>query len=239
VDLIKNTSQTIEDYNGVLNSALARYKNASGATFLGFSDLVKGKIERLEDVKFSKKDTLSYNQQRDKALQELNEILKLEVAFVESSDWLTIADSKKIDNYPVEKTRNILTVQIGYGGTYLDGDIDNFSYGAAPKIGLVFALGNSAFTSRFWSKTAIVAGVYLEDFEDEFDNKISEPVVKKPIYAGLGYNVFRSVRLNAGISVLEATQTVGGNLSTLENRVYVRPFISLTVDINLWIDLAK
>jgi hypothetical protein len=239
VDLIKNTSQTIADYNQVVNTALARYKNASGITFPGFSDLVKNKIERLEDVKFSKKDSMNYNQQRGKALQELNDILKLEVAFVESADWLTIADSKNIDNYPVEKTRNILTVQIGYGGAYLDGDIDNFTYGAAPKVGLVFPLGNSAFTSRFWSKTAIVAGIYLEDFEDEFDNKISGPVVKKPIYAGLGYNIFRFVRLNAGVSILESKQTVGGNLSTLENRVFVRPFISLTADINLWIDLAK
>ncbi len=115
VELIKNTSQTIEDYNEVVNTALKRYKNASGITFPGFSDLVKNKIERLEDVKFSKKDTLSYNQQRKEALQELNEILKLEVAFIESADWLTIADTKNIDNYPVEKTRNILTVQVGYG----------------------------------------------------------------------------------------------------------------------------
>ncbi len=124
-------------------------------------------------------------------------------------------------------------------GTYLDGDIDNFSYGAAPKVGLVFPLGNSAFTNQFWSRTAIVAGIYLDDFEDEFDNNISGPVVGKPIYAGLGYNIFRFVRLNAGISVLEDKKTVGGNLSTLENRVFVRPFISLTADINLWMDLAK
>ncbi len=213
VDLIKNSSQTVADYNEVVNTALARYKNTSGITFPGFSDLVKNKIDRLEDVKFSRKDTLSYNQQRTKALQELNDILKLEVAFVESSDWLTIADTKNIDNYPVEKTRNILTVQIGYGGTYLDGDIDNLSYGAAPKVGLVFPLGNAAFTSRFWSRTAIVAGIYLDNFEDEFDNKISGPVVGKPIYAGLGYNIFRFVRLNAGVSVLEDKKTVGGNLS--------------------------
>jgi len=240
LELLKNTQQTIDDLNSVVNTALSRYKNLSGLEFAGFSDLVKTKVGQMEGIKFNKKDSLGYEMQRTETLAELSKLIQLETSFVNTSDWVVVADSKTIDNYPVERTQNILTLQVGYGGTYLDGKVDDLSYAAAPKAGFVFPLGNAAFASRFWSKSAIVAGVYLTDFEDADNNKISGPIFKRPIYAGLGYNVFRFVRVNAGVSVLEGATTAGsGGVSGLDSRVFVRPFVSITADLRLWIDLAK
>ena len=235
--LLKNSQQTIDDLNGVVEQALIRYKNLSGTEFAGFSDLVKTKVSQMNNLKVHKKDSSSYVQQHTKTLAELSNLIKLETSFITTNDWAVIADTKQIDNYPVEKTRNILTVQVGYGGTYLDGEVDNLNYGSGAKAGLVFPLGNAAFTSRFWSKTAIVTGVYFQDFEDDMNTTISGPVFGKPIYAGLGYNIFRFVRVNAGVTVLEDQPASG--VTNVDNRVYVSPFVSITADIKLWIDLAK
>lgn len=239
IQLIKNTQQTIDDLNSIVKTALIRYKNIESYEFNGFSDLIKTKIEQIEDLKAKKSENGERDNHREKVLAELVDLLKMETAFVLNSDWVVIGDTKKIDSYPTEKTKNILTFQVGYGGTYLDGGVDDLSYGSAPQIGMVFPLGKAAFSSRFWSQSSIVAGFYLNNFENADGTKVTGPIVGRPLYAGLGYNVFRFVRFNAGISILEDQGTNNGSITGLENRVFVRPFVGLTADIKLWIDLAK
>lgn len=233
VQLIKNTQQTIDDLNSIVNTALVRYRNLSGYQFNGFSDLVKTKIEQIESIKVKKVDSLNRGTHRETMLAELVKLLKMETSFVNATDWVVIGDTKAIENYPTEKTRNVMTLQIGYGATYLDGGVDDLSYDTAPQLGLVLPLGNAAFASQFWSRSSIVAGFYLANFENADGFEVTGPVFGRPLYAGLGYNVFRFVRFNAGMSILENN---GANLS---NKVYVRPFIGVSADIKLWIDLAK
>lgn len=234
IQLIKNTQQTVEEMNSIVSSALKRYQSTIGYKFQGFSDLVKAKIEQIEGQRMKKGEGDERELQRKKILAELVELLQLETSFVLNSSWTIIGDTKTVNSYPVEKTRNVLTLQIGYGGTYFNGNVDDLDYDTAPHIGLVLPLGNAAFASKFWSRSALVTGISLSNFRNQDDEEVTGPLFGRPIYAGYGYRIFRFVRLNAGVSLLEDNGGAGG-----QSRVYARPFVGISADIRLWLDLAK
>ena len=244
--LLKKTQETLDDLNSIVTSATVYHKNIQNIKFPGFSDLTREKIKSIESI--TKKAAkhrfpeLNNNQALIKYHQdqvdELKLIVKNEASYILNTGLSVLADSKYVDNYPVEETRTILTIHGGYGGVYLGGGAENLSYGSGFRAGLTFPLGRKAYASKFWSNSAIIAGFYFNNFENANGVEVSGPIFKRPTYLGLGYKVFNFIRISGGAAFLENQDTAGG-LGNLENKVFIRPFIGIQADLNFWMDLAR
>ncbi|WP_218127046.1 hypothetical protein [Catalinimonas alkaloidigena] len=234
VKLEKGPNEMVNDLNSVVNSSLAMYQNGPNLRFAGFSDLTRDRFRTLKGMRLDKDNAPQF----DDITREVKMLLHTEVQAMLNSGLSVIADSKHVDNYPVEKTRNILTLHAGYGGVYLDGDLQDLSYGSGFNAGLTLPLGQKVYASKFWSRSEIVVGFYFKDFKVSDDRTVSGPIFKRPTYIGLGYNIFEFVSLTGGVTFLEDASTAGG-FDDLANRVYVRPFLGVNVNLNLWLDLAR
>ncbi len=248
IRLNEPVSRIINNLNKIVERSSAYYDNKSNINFPGFSDLVKKSLQNIRNTPlsegkfnlFKKKDDsnrdvkIKYAQEQ---ITELKELVKNEVNSLTSTQLLTVYDSKYITNYATEKVNKPLTVNVGYGATYLDGDINSLSYDSAPYVGIAFPLGNRVFNSNIISRTTLSAGVFLGNFRNAQDQKITGPVIGLPIYAAVGYPIFEFVRLNAGATLLQNAASAPDGLNF--QQVAVRPFIGLSADINLWIGIGK
>ena len=235
--LNKSSSAIVKDMNSLVESALAYYKSPSNIAFEGFSDLVKEQIETVAKTKYNKvfgkkTDLETRKENADYQLKELKVRLHSEVAHLFNSGLSILGDSKIITNYPSQEQKNTITLSLGYGGTAVAGGFDNAEYDRGVMAGVAIPFGNRAFAPAFFSKTAFMTGIFLNDFSSAAQSKITGPLVNKPIYAGLGYNVFEFLRVTAGTVLL--TNDSGGNKD-----IYFKPYVGLTIDINVWIGIGK
>jgi hypothetical protein len=248
IRLTEPVNRIVDNLNDIVNRSSAYYDNKSNISFPGFSDMVKNSLKNirntsLSDSKFNlfKREDDSNRDMKIKYAQEkistLKELIKSETGIVLNTDLLAVYDSKNIENYSTEKINKPLTINIGYGATYFNGNLNNLSYDSAPYAGIAFPLGNRAFNSKFFSKTTLSAGVFLGNFRNAADQRITGPVVGLPVYAAIGYPVFEFVRFNAGATLLQNAGAGTDNFNF--QQVTVRPFIGLSADINLWIGLGK
>ncbi len=244
--LLKKTQETLDDLNSIVNSASVYHKNIQNIKFPGFSDITREKIKSIESITKrtakhrypelnNNQALIQYHQDQ---VDELKLIVKSEASYILNTGLSVLADSKYVDNYPVEATRTILTLHGGYGGVYLGGGAEDLSYGSGFRAGLTFPLGRKAYASKFWSNSAIIAGFYFNNFENANDVKVSGPIFKRPTYVGLGYKVFNFIRISGGATFLENQDTAGG-LGNLGNKVFIRPFIGIQADLNFWMELAR
>ncbi len=243
IELFKSGRGMVEDMNSIVASAFTYYENPAGMEFQGFSDLVLDKINLISKSNqkrfLGRKSTQEQNLElKKKELNELKIRVHSEVVGLFNENLAIIANTKIIDNYPVEKTRNPLVIHGGYGAVFLDNEVTNENVTGAPMVGLTIPLGNKAFSSKFWSNSAILAGVYFTNFDGKSGIEITGPVIKRPFYLGYGYKVYRFIRLSAGVTVLE-NSTANSTLNDISENIYFRPFIGISADLNLLIELAK
>lgn len=250
IELQKHPKNMRSDMNAIVNQGLGLYRNQINYEFRGFSDIVLDKLEQINDLRLKKARLnilaregedkqalrLKYAQEQIAALKVM---VNQEVAQYANTQLLALTDSKKITDYATEKTRNIIAINVGYGGVYYSGDFDNFSSATAPYAGISIPFGRAAFSSAFWSKSSISAGVFLQNLDFGDDNVATGPIVKRPVYVALGYRALPFVRINAGATVLQTDQ--GSNTISDFNvdRVFVRPFVGLSLELNFWADLNR
>ncbi len=248
VRLKENYKVIMSDLNTIVNSGMGNYKNKSNIYFSGFSDIVKAKVKEIDNASLTKAayvvKTAPEEEKRSikqkyisKLLNDLLDLTVSEVSQVINTELLVITDSRIVRNYPTEKTINTIALNAGYGGVYDSGEIDNLTYGSGPFAGLSFSLGKKAFTSPFWSRTSISAGVFLTNLDLGNGKEVSGPLVNRPLYLGLGYKVLRFVRLNAGMTALQRGTTSFSDFNI--NKVYTRPYIGASIEFNLWLGLDK
>jgi hypothetical protein len=236
--------------NAIVQQGLALHRNQINYAFIGFSDLVYQKIAQMGELKlrkarfniFAKKDEntksvqLRYAQEQIAALKLM---VSQEVAQYAGVQLYALTDSKKIINYTTEKTKNALAINVGYGGVYNAGTFDNLSYDTAPYAGISIPFGKAPFASAFWARTSISTGVFLQNFKFNTANITTGPLVQRPVFLALGYRALPFIRLNAGATVLQDKLT--GSTSTDMNldKIYIRPFVGLSLEINLWLNLNR
>lgn len=246
IKLNRNVKQMLKDLNSIVDRGLSQYRNRTATQFEGFSDIIRQKLEQIEDVNLAKGRFLFNGQDKDEArqsyrekvTQELKQIVFSELKQLLNVEWSKVYDSKYIDNYSTEKRMRIISLQGGFSGVYLSGDFSNLAIGAAPFVGLSFPLGRKAFAPKILSNTSITFGAYLLDFQGANNTKVSGPIFKRPTYIGLSYKIFRFVQFNFGATFLEDAATAG-QFSGIGKRVYIRPNIGISIQLNLWMDLAK
>lgn len=242
--VIGGTAQLVRNLDEIARKGLSLYRNRSQLQFEGFSDLVVSKIDQINKANLKKgKFIFSKEKNKDaradyrvKLLTELKQLLASELGQVLNVDLLVLQDRKFMDDYPTEKTRTEIPLNIGYGGVHLTGtNSENSSFGTSPYAGLSLPLGKKGFAGEFWSRSSISAGFFFNNFEDDLGQEITGPIFKRPTYIGLGYRVFRFIRFNAGATFLEDSSRG----SSLADQVYIRPFVGFSAEFRFWIDLEK
>lgn len=156
-----------------------------------------------------------------------------------NKEWNKRMISRHVDDQETEKRRGAFSINAGYGGVYLGGDLDDFSYGNAPYLGLSFPMANSTLAPKFLRNSSLTIGAFLQDFEDGDGNKVTGFVVGRPIYLGLDYKLFEFIRFNAGATFLEKEKIAGPDDPDLISSLLVRPFIGLSAKVDLSVSLGK
>ncbi|MGV9012403.1 MAG: hypothetical protein ACOH13_07400 [Flavobacteriales bacterium] len=246
--LTKPVDQVMDELNIIVRRGADNYRSRLNLPFQGFSQLVEDKLDRLNDTRLSdakymfkkKEDEGQRSQRIDMANHEIASVkamLNAELHSYLDREMMVLRDRTVLTDQTTEHTPNTVSLNVGYGGIYNSGDANDLSYGQAPYVGISFPLGRRAFSSRFWSNSSISLGAFLENTQDTDGSKLTGPLIDRPIYLGYGYRVFRMIRLNAGGTLVQKDMLNidGGKSSSLE----VRPFLGVSIEINLWLGLGK
>lgn len=246
IKLLKDSKKTMKELQEIVEKTLLPYRNKNGYWSSEFSEVVRLKLEQLDkadlDAGFVKGDSTMTRQamrsnNRDRLFRELNAQIAREATRMLDSDILVLSMSRTVDDYSTEKKANSLAINVGYGGVFLNGGLNDLSYDAAPYLGIAFPFGNSVLGSKFLSNTSLTMGVFLDQFEDGDGNSIEGFIVDNPIYIGLDHKLFQFVRINAGATFLEASN--GINTANLGKNVIIRPYLGLSARIDLSVKLGK
>ncbi len=222
-----SSKRAYDNLNTLVQDGLYYYRSQNNQVFPGFSDVLDRALEKLDDANTND-------------IGPSVQIARSEIGQFFQSEWLILVDTRKVVDYPTEKMRNSLAINVGYGGVFLDGGLENLSYGVSPYVGLSFPLANRAYANRLLSNTSLSMGVFTSNFTNADDKVVSGPIFGRPYYAGLGYSFFRFVRLNVGATALEvvgSSNVGGGNASLNIGEIKVAPFVGLSAEIDLWLGL--
>jgi hypothetical protein len=246
LSLEQNERQIMRSLNKIVYKGLNLYRNRTDITFDGFSDLIQLKLQQIRTASLRKGKALYQEKEgdqakvayRNKLLDELRAMIGTELDQYLSLDWYKMVDSRYIDNYSTEKGKRTVAIQAGFGGAYLSGTTQNLSLGASPYAGFAFPLSQRPSNGKFLNNLSVTFGVFILDFEGANNSRVSGPIFKRPTYVGASYKLFRFVHLNAGATFLEDAATAG-QLSGIERRVFIRPFIGVSAQIDVWLDFSK
>ncbi len=249
--LTKKDKQIVRDMNQIVENGMAYYRNSTNIDFNGFSDIVRDKLRQVqnENLKTGQRivtDAASKQEARatyrEQLLRELKEMAHGEMEALLNTNISVLNESRYVEDYPTKKALNIISINGGYGGVFMSG-IDSIDIGTSPYVGFSFPLGKKSMAAPFWSNTSMNVGVFINNFKDDSGVELTGPIFKRPYYVGLGYKVFRFVRVNAGATFLEDISTAGVNgindLTGLGDRVVIRPMIGISAEIKLWTSLAE
>ena len=245
IELAKSEKKMAADMEDIVTNALAEYRTRDGKSFGGFSQTIEQGLINLGKMSFVKKDTSSNQAEAkrnvvDQQIGRLQKIVEAEIVQILDKDWNKRVLSRYVDDQETEKRKGALSINVGYGGVYLGGDFDDFSYGSSPYLGLSFPLANSTLAPKFLRNSSLTLGAFLQDFEDADGNEVTGFLVGTPTYLGLDYKLFEFIRFNAGATFLEkekASNPTGGD--NITNSLLVRPFIGLSARIDLSVRLGK
>jgi hypothetical protein len=248
--LHKHPRNMRSDMNAIVHQGLGLYRSQINYRFDGFSDIVLDKLDQINSMRLrrarrnivategesSEALRLKYAQDQVEALKSL---VSQEIAQFANAPLHALTDTRKITDYASQKTRNVLALNVGYGGVYYSGGFDDFSSATAPYAGISIPFGRAPFNSPFWTKSSLSAGVFLRNLDFGDDNEATGPLVKRPIYLALGYRALPFVRVHAGATVLQSSQASTSISDFNLDRLYVRPFIGLSLELNLWMDINR
>lgn len=249
VSLAKGEKKMVADLEGIIIQALDLYRNQQEGRAVKLSTTVAQRLKNLENIQFNKlpKDSLlqQASASRDgvvaQKIDEIKSVVINDIRELMNTTWSKLTISRYVDDYGTEQKRGFFSLSLGYGGVYLSGKWDDFTYDAAPYAGIAFPLSNSTIAPKFLRNSSVVLGAFLDNFVDEEGNEVTGMIVGRPFYAGLDYKLFEFVRFNAGAAFLEKTETItsGTDAGQTSTKAFIRPFIGLSARIDLSIGFGK
>ncbi len=240
----RSPKRMVAEMEALIHEALADYRNQNDDGFEGLSSTVRQQLDNLDRVTIGQlkaDSTASRGQMIMRKVEELKAVVDADIRQLMNQPWSQLAISRYVDDYETERKKGFFSLSVGYGGVYIDGPLDDFTYGDAPYLGIAFPLSNSSIAPKFLRNSSVVIGAFLDNFEDDEGDKISGLVVGRPFYLGLDYKLFEFVRFNAGAAFLEETETVrnGEQGFDTNKKALVRPFVGLSARIDLSVRLGK
>lgn len=246
VSISRNEKKMVADLEEIITTALRDYRNQNDLGFSSLSGTVRQKLANLEAIAFGKlsKDSTAQMEQAQRQnvvtekIIDLKNVIRIEVSELMSTPWSKLSISRFVDDYETEQKKGTFSLSLGYGGVYLDGKLDNLSYGSSPYAGLAFPLSNSTIAPKFLRNSSVVMGVFFNDFEDQNGNTVSGMIFDKPVYLGLDYKLFEFIRFNVGAVALEKSSAISGS-DIVNKETFIRPFVGLSARIDLSVGLGK
>ena len=246
--LLKPVNEIMAEMDLIMRKGSANYRSRLNMPFAGFSQLVEEKLKKINDTnlnmsRFSIKSDEA-DVKRDQRITFAREqmdgvksVVDHEVDSYFDRELMILRDRTVIADQSTEKVKHLVALNLGYGGVYNSGSFDDLSYSEGPYLGISFPLGRSQMSSRFMSNSSLSAGVFLTNLENENGREVTGPLVGRPLYAAYGYKVFRILRVNAGATILQQN-TAGQNELDL-NKIYLSPFVGISLEINFWMGLGQ
>jgi hypothetical protein len=235
-----NDQVMLSQMNQIVENGLEDYRHFLGRDFPGFSDLVKQKLDQRNKLKLRRarfnilgksdgdNEKAAY---ANKYIEELIEAVQNETEQFLSRSLMSLVDIRTVNSYPTEKKPGTLPLNFGYGAFAVKRSLSSTEYLNGPYLGLSLPLGNKTF-QKFLGNASFSTGVFLQNFNASSGERISGPIVNLPIYAGLGYKMFRVMRFNAG-AVLINMEDINSGVKT----DYIQPYVGMSLEFNLWVGL--
>jgi hypothetical protein len=222
-----------------VEDALEDYRHFLGRDFKGFSEIVRQKLEQKDRLKLNKArfNIIGRNKQdNDKAtyaaqyISELVEVVQNESDQYLDNSLLSLVDIRTVSNYPTERKPGTLPLNFGYGTIPIKRSLASTEYLHGPYAGLSLPLGNKTF-AKFLGNASFSTGVFIQNFESSQGDQIEGQIIGLPIYAGLGYKVFRVFRFNVGAVSLNMNNGAG------VSQHHIQPFAGISLEFNIWMGL--
>jgi len=228
----------------IVEDGTKNYRHFVQREFEGFSDIVKLKLEQKDELKLSRSKFNIIGKQKNsrdndravyaaKYLDELVNLVENEADQYLASNMVALVDIRTVEAYPTIKKPSSIPLNFGYGGFAMKRSFSDTEYFKGFYAGVSAPLGNRTFT-KFLGNASISAGVFLQHFESENGTKISGPFVDLPIYAGLGYKLFRVIRFNAGLVAVNTEMQTDNN-----NQFHLQPFAGFSLEFDIWLGLNQ
>jgi hypothetical protein len=240
LELGKSDKRMVSEMEEIIMKALQDYRNQNDAGFTALSPAIGQHLDKVDGYKTVGNEQEAAKPIRESAeeqLQAIRQAVVTDINALMSTPWSKKVISRYVDDYETERKKGSFSVNLGYGGVYLDGQLDNLTFGSAPYVGISFPLSNSAIAPKFLRNSSLILGAFWENFADESGNRISGIIVDRPIYAGLDYKLFEFIRFNAGAAFLE--KSVENGTDNIDKQSIIRPFVGLSARIDLSVSFGK
>ncbi len=232
LQLMDREKRILRKADEIAFSSLNGYRRSDDAAFPGFSVAILQKLEALDGVK--RDSTLDMDQVEASLFKQV----EVEVDQYIKGDWSKLLFSRFIDDYETERKQRSLSVNVGYGGVYLSGEFDDFTYGDAPYAGLLLPISSSIRAPKFFRNTSLNLGVFFSDFENIENKSYSGFIIDQPIFVGLNFKLFQFIGLDAGATLMQESDLDAAPM-TDDRDFLIRPYIGLSARLDIAIGLGK
>lgn len=231
VELDKKPEKIVKQADQIIENGLEAYRRSDDAVFPGFSQAI---IQQLATYEQRKMDSIAIAQIGGS----ITEKVKVEIEQFVSGKWSKLLFSRFVDDYETEQKTRSLSVNAGYGGIHLFGDLDEFNYEDAPYIGLLLPISSSVRAPKFFQNTSLNLGVFITRIKETNNRSYTGFIIDQPFFAGLNFKLFQFIGLDAGATLLEETRIGQGQDQGIQN-LLVRPYVGLSARFDISIGLGK
>lgn len=222
------TNQMVGDMNNIARKGLAFYRNRQGIVFKAFSELAKGKLRQLmaaHPAGSTKNGVDNATSAKRRALltTEFKTLIHGELEAYLNVDLFALADRLPIRNYPTERLKNPIGLNIGLAAALIDMNATPANYGFAPYVGISYPIAANSKSSILRTAT-LGGGLFMTGVRDANGDTYTGPLLRAPAYLAVGIKPFPYIRLQAGTAFLNYTYADGRTVTA------VRPMIGLALE---------
>ena len=167
VKLGKSPAVLISRLDDITSKAMTHYRNTNEIQFSGFSNVLLEGLKAMahyQEPAKSAVDGTTMGVPFAALRGQIDQQIQTELAQTLEGKLLVQTDLRIMRDYATQKVKNALAVNVGYGGVYLSGNTNSFTYGSGAYVGLSFPFTARFFSNPVWSNTSLSVGTFLNDF---------------------------------------------------------------------------
>ena len=242
---VDNPNKIIKGLNEILTSGISTQRSRNGISFDEVSKLVENELKKLDDFKLNQfirrkkrteKDSISVAMLENK-VKYLTELVITEIAPFVNSELVQQYRKYDINHAKTEKDRFTLPINAGIYAWNTTADVSNVSTkntGFTPGIGFTIPFARSlSIKGKPLPNIGFSMGVLTTPITNANGDKLVTPLVKLPIYAGLGVSFLRILRVNAAVTPVAIKGTT--NITKLQ---WI-PTVGISLEINAWLGVRR
>ncbi len=245
--IIDNPSSVYRDLKTLIDEALKLQKSKNSISYSAPSRLVFDAIKAQSEFKFQKflrksgtieQDSL-VNILLDAKVTYMTDLVMSEITPFINSDLVQYYRSVTIPSVSTDKEQFSLPINAGmyaWNKSVNINDVTVQNTNFTPGVGFTIPLSGKstlAAKSKLFDSFGYSMGVLINPIRDATATEFVTPGVNLPVYAGLGFRLFKVVRLNAGVLIVGEK-----GLQDFSN-LNVVPTAGLALELNLWLGLKK